>query len=494
MPNPLTRPLALPWDGALRAASRKAASIVLGPPRRWGHWLGDPVSGGVWVDGSPFGGYRGTGTFNYAAAVGRGDTNSVVVGCLRALQRAAPEPPPRVYRPDAQGEYDAVEGRPPLARLLARPNPTFSRRLLAAWEVACLHLDGNAYYAKIRSGAGRVVALEPLPPWQIAPVPGGSTARRIRHYAYQPDAQHEALALPVEDVLHLRLELDPDDPTRGRTPLRAVLKHVFTDEEATEFCNALLRNFANPAVVFTPDAAAAAGGLTQESVEKAKAGYMQRMGGTHRGEPLFLTAPWKVHTPAFSPQQMLLDKLQELPESRVCSAMGVPPIMAYFQIGLAHATYSNADQFQEGFVKNTLVPYWALVQEQYTFDLIPEFYGEDAEEEVRFDLTEVGALQEDEGQKVERYTKAILGGWAHPNEGRRAIGLPDWAKGDVVYLPQNVTPTEVDKLIPEPEPEPEALPMPEFPAEAMPAPPPPNGRVPERERLAAAAGRNGRAR
>jgi hypothetical protein len=64
----------------------------------------------------------------------------------------------------------------------------------------------------------------------------------------------------------------------------------------------------------------------------------------------------------------------------------------------------------------------------------------------------------------------------------------------VVYLPQNVTPTEVDKLIPEPEPEPEALPMPEFPAEAMPAPPPPNGRVPERERLAAAAGRNGRAR
>lgn len=458
MANFLTTPIHLPWDGAIT----KAASLMVPQPRRRGGYIGDPVTSGVWVDADRWGAGWRNGGFDYARAVGRPDQTSVVRGCLRALTKAVSEPPPRLYRPNAEGEMDRLKGRPPLEKLLLRPNPAIrSRRLLAMWECASMHLTGNAYYWKERSEGGRVLALWPLPADKIAPVPGGTTSRYVLHYAYKPTDREEAQRLPVADVLHLKLELDPDAPWIGRSPLQAVLSHIFTDEEATAFLNAMLRNYGVPGALLTPDPAAGEDNMTmtQEQAERIKAKFMASTGGDRRGEPVVVPSPLKVNLMSFNPQQMLLDKLQLLPETRICAALGVPPIIAYFQSGLNNATYSNAEQFQAGFVLNTMVPYWTLVAEQYTHDLVPEFYGagpggrNDADEEVRYDLTEVRALQEDENQKHERIFRAVGGPYMTVNDGRRDVGLPEWPE-DVVYVPGSVTPTEPDDLIPEPPPEP----------------------------------------
>jgi HK97 family phage portal protein len=413
-------------------------------------------------------GWRSNGGFDYGAAVGDPASTSIVQGCLRALGKAVPEPPPRIYRPNAQGEMDRIGGRPPLEKLLLKPNPAIrSRSLLAMWECQQLHLAGNAYYWKQRSEAGRLLALWPIPAARMGVVPGDTTARFVSHYLYKPTDREEAQRLEVEDVLHLKLELDPEAPWLGRAPIKAVLKHIFTDEEATAFCNAMLKNYGVSSALISPNPAAGVGGLPpapmpREKAQQLKELWMATTGGDRRGEPIVMGEPMKDAQIGFNPQQLLLDKLQLLPETRICAVFGVPPIIAYFQVGMNNATYSNAEQFQTGFTVNTLVPYWKLLGEQYTHGLVPEFYGagpggrNDADEEIRYDLSEVRALQEDENQKHERIFRAVGGPYMTINDGRRDVGLPELPEGEVIYVPTSVTVTEPDKLIPEPLPEPVA--------------------------------------
>jgi HK97 family phage portal protein len=437
--------------------AQKAASLAVGPERPTGYWAGDPITSGQWVDTRPYGAWRSTAAFDYERTVGKGDANSIVRGCLRAIAEAAQEPPLRVYRPNAEGELDKQPDTTPLARLLRHPNPAMPWKLLARWVAVSLHVHGNAYLWKARSSGGRVVGLWPRPATQVWPVGGPTTARWITHYAYKPDDRREPLALPVEDVVHLRLELD-DGMLLGRAPLRDALKHVFTDEEATIFLNALLKNYAGPGVILSPDPAAEGGGPDQAQADKIKARFAAALGGDHRGEPLVLGGPMRVTPFSFNPQQMQFDTLLDTPETRICAVLGVPPIIALLNSGLKQATYSNAEQFQSGFVNNKMVPYWALLDDLLTDALVPEFYGEDAEHVLKHDLTDVRALQEDEHQRYERLTNGLKAGALLVNEWRRELGFPDLDEGDVLLIPTGNTPTDPAALLPEPEPEPAPVP------------------------------------
>lgn len=469
----------------------KATSLTIPGGRPPGGWVGDPITSGYYSDGQTWGsGWRSNGAFDYARAVGDPSLNAIVDACIGAIASAFPEPPVRLYRPDAEGEPEALGDALPAVRLLRRPNPVHTWEELAGLIVAHEHVEGNAYLGKVRSAGGRVVELWPLPPDKVTPVPGGRTTNYVDHFAYKADDREPPQRLPPSEVVHLTLRRDPKMPWRGRSPLTSVLKHVFGDEEATSFMNAMLKNYGVPGALLTPDPAK--GGvqlqMTQEQADKIKSRWMAATGGDRRGEPVVLASPMSVAVLGFNPQQLQLSDAQLTPEARICAALGVPPIVALQRVGLQNATYSNADQFYEGFTKFKMVPYWRLTAAQLTHQLLPDFVGEDSDLYYEHDLSEVGALQEDETALYERITRAVGGPWMTLNDGRRKANLPELPEGDIVYVPSSVTPTEPDALIPEPEP----LPAPpvdgllEAPAGgangALPAPQPvaqpaPNGRA-----------------
>lgn len=451
MANFLTKPLRLPWDGAVS----KAAALVVGSPRRGGY-VGDPLTSGYWVDGASWGAtWRGNGSFDYARAVGDPMLNAIVWACLRCLYEAVPEPPLRIYQPNAEEELDALPNSAPVMRLIRRPNGTHTWSKVAALLALHLHTDGNAYLWKERSGAGRVTGLWPLVPKMVTPVPGGSTANYVSHFAYKPNERDEPQRLPRSEVVHLTLVPDPEAPWKGLSPLRSVLKHIFTDEEATAFMNAMLKNYGVPGALISADPAAGPDAMSAEQAQRIKALFMATTGGDKRGEPVVVPGPLKINLMSFNPQQLLLDTLQATPEARVCGALGVPPIRALQKLGLDKATYSNAGQFADDFTAFKLVPYWRDQAEQLTHQLLPDFYGEDSEIVFGYDMTKVQALQEDETAKVTRLVAAVGGGVLMPNEARRDLGRPEVPGGDVLYIPSSVTPTEPDNLIPEPPPPPE---------------------------------------
>jgi phage portal protein BeeE len=336
-------------EAMLPAPAAKAVSLTVGTRQRpQGFWLGDPIAGGSWVDTGSGGlwgaGWREGGAFDYRRAVGDGLGNSIVAGCLRAITEAVGEPPPKLYTLDGKDERQPSKEPLALLRLLRRPNPYLTWKRAAVYIALAQHAAGAAYFWKARSGAGRVVALWPLPPDRrsIWPIEGASTSEYLTGFGYKPEGQETPITLPPEDVLYLPYSNEPLNPRRPRSPLESIYKQIFTDEEAADFTASVLRNFGVPGVVLSPDPGAVpngGGGPDQAAREQIKQTYKQKFGGASRGEPMVLTGPMRVSVVSYSPEQMRLDRLQMVPESRICAALGVPPIVALLLSGLEMATY-----------------------------------------------------------------------------------------------------------------------------------------------------------
>jgi HK97 family phage portal protein len=453
-------------DGAqMPIPATKAASLRVGSQQRAGFWLGDPVAGGVFVEsggstaGSAWGaGWREGGTFNYRAAVGDGLGNSIVAGCLRAIAEAVGEPPPRLYTLDAEDERQPTKEPRDLLRLLRRPNPSMTWERLAVYVAIAQHAAGAAYLWKARSQNGRVTQLWPLPPDKrtIWPLEGPDTAHWIAGFAYKPAGHEAPIPLPADDVVYLPYGgLNLGNLRQPRSPLDSVTKQLFTDEEAADFTASVLRNFGVPGVILSPEPAAMGSGgtPTQADLEQQKAIFKQKFSGASRGEPMALRAPYRVSVVSYSPEQMRLDRLQMLPEARVCSALGVPPIVALLLSGLEQATYSNAKQMREQFIEQKMVPYWRLLESDLTWALLPEFGGDPERAGISLDLQDVRALQEDQDAKYKRMTDLAARGLVTINQVQQELGFKGFGPdGDVLLIPTTSMPTPPADLLPKPEP------------------------------------------
>ena len=328
--------------------------------------------------------------------------------------------------------------------------------------VACAHhLYGAAYLWKARNAQNKLVELWPIAPSHIAPAEGATTKDWISHFVYRPDSTKEAQHLPIEDVVYLPFGLDPNNVRRPRSPLASVMREIFTDEESAQFLANLLRNYGVPPLIFTPEPSAAntnAPPITPEMLDKMKVQLAQKFGGDNRGEVMVSGVPMKVTKAGYSPTDLNLDKLRLLPESRVCAVLGVPAIVANLYLGNLHSTYNNTSGLREHFTESKMIPYWRQVQAGLTFGLVPEFFDAtgDSGHEIRFDLREVRALQEDQDAKYRRLSDALSKGGILLEDFRRELGFPELEgdAGKVFYVPTNVTPTAPEELLAKPEPVP----------------------------------------
>lgn len=93
---------------------------------------------------------------------------------------------------------------------------------------------------------------------------------------------------------------------------------------------------------------------------------------------------------------MEIDSIRDLAESRICSALGVPPILVGAKVGLNTATYSNYAQAKESFWEETLLPLYKRIEDSLNRIILPEMPSIANTEKIVFDFSEVRALQDDE--------------------------------------------------------------------------------------------------
>lgn len=372
------------------------------------------------------------------------DGNSAVFACLQAICTAYGEAPPRTYKGDAEGGQPTPVPDHPLEELLAQPNPFIPAPHMWYGAQYAKHASGDAYWVKVRSDATNVVELWPMNPLVFWPVTTEEDARAgtfISYYNHEY-AQGKYRPFRVEDVIHFRMGLHPNDPRHGCSPLQHLVREVAGDEEATNFTAALLANGAIPGLLVTipPEQSR---GFTEEKANELKARIEASFRAGNRGRVGVLTNGGKMEQFGFSPDQLNLQALHNVPETRVCAVMRTPVQIVGLGAG-TNSPYANVRELRHAFTDSALVPLYTFDAATLNLQLVPDFAPK-RRVFVKFDLNQIRALQEDENQRWARYDNAIKTGWITPNEARKGVGLPevDWGDEPLVGAP---TPTPAPVL------------------------------------------------
>lgn len=399
----------------------------------------------------------GSTVINYAGLVGNGRGNAIVMAVVGWTCRTYPEAGLRVSRLVGDS-YEPVLGHD-LVRLLMRPNPFYASRLLWMATVADWMLTGNGYWLKIRSRAGLVVQLWWVPSTMIEPKwpPDGSAF--LTHYEYNPNGV--PIRVSPDDVVHFRYGLDPANMRKGLSPLAAIVREVYTDDEAANWTASLFRNMGVPGVILSPAGEAGNQGIDADAARQVKAQYSQDFGGDNRGSVMVMLGATKVDVVSFSPEQMLMKDLRRLPEERVTAIFGTPAVVVGLGAGLDRSTYANFAEAREAAYESNIIPTQALFAEELETQLLPDFEAVviDQPEQWRIDhdLSQVRVLREDQDKLTQRVLAQLTSGAISLDEARMKLGDQELegGKGAVYYVPSTVTVTPVADIG---KPEPLALP------------------------------------
>ena len=379
---------------------------------------------------------------NYNRLVGDGSGNSIVSACVLWIARTFPEAPPALWQGDDAGVRNRIS-RHPLIKLLRYPtsspeNPGgyYSGALLWMATLTSWVLDGNAYWFKVRSPLGRVVQLWFVPHWMMEPVWPTDGSAYLSHYEYRLDGR--IIPVPPSEIVHFRHGLDLDNTRKGRSPLSAVLREVYTDEEAARFTASILKNLGMPGVVISPGPAGAGGPWrpNPDDVKAIKADFKDKYTGDHRGDPLVMSGPTQIATFGFSPTEMTLRDLRNIPEERITAVLGIPAAVVGFGAGLQYtkvgATFAG---FRDQAWQSNLIPTQRILSAEIQTQLLPDFTSDLEGMEFGFDISKVKVLQEDQGKMAERWARLVSAGIAKRSEARNAFDLVSGPEDDI-YLPQ----------------------------------------------------------
>lgn len=377
-------------------------------------------------------------TSEIAAEIGDGTNSDVLMTPIRWLQRAIVEAPV-VAKDDKDEPIDPST----LVDLLETPNPHYPWEVLIAGTVLSLSMDGNAYWIAALNTEGLPVELWYAPHINVTPRwPDDNAGNKfITYYQYDVQADKQKIApmgADKEDVdsgvveglamIHFREGVDPDNLRKGLSPLKGLMREVWTDNEAAIFTASLLRNNGIPGVIVSPASESAT--LTPEEGELAKDKLLTEYTRAGRGRPLVMLGPTKVEQFGFSPQQLDLSPLRNVAEERVTAALGVPAAVVGFGSGLQQTKVgATMRELRQLAWTNGVIPLQRIVAGEVTRTLGPMFETTSVE----FENIGVEALRENQDTRANRIEKLVRAGVLTRAEGRVELGFEVFP-GDEVYL------------------------------------------------------------
>jgi HK97 family phage portal protein len=380
---------------------------------------------------------------NASSGYGR---NELVYACIRERAENLPQSVLRVYpgdQPSAQGE--PLESHR-LRRLLAEPNPVCGEFEFGELSVTYLDLAGNLPWLIQRARDGLPAELWPLRPDLIRVFPTRNP--RVWDYGYilDPSAAArniatEIIPIPRGDLIHIKYP-NPLDAYFGQAPMRPASRAVSLDNAATDFVDTLLRNYAVPGVVIKT-----AQEVTQAVADKLKYRWKKAFSGARRGEPAVLQTGMDVQALGMNLRDLEFPDLRAYSESRICAAFQVPPILVGAKVGLDRSTFTNYAEARKQLWEEAIFSLQRRFRDPVRTRLLPEFTGTGrARVHVRWDNSDVLALQEAESAKWERATNALARGGITINDFRRTVGLDPVPGGDVFLMPAGVVPQPADGI------------------------------------------------
>jgi len=356
--------------------------------------------------------------------------NAIVNACIRELATGTAAAKFYVQRDTTDGLVE-VEGTP-LANLIMYPNGTQDFYHWLERLVTYLYVSGNAYILKERSRGNQITGLYLLRPDRVSIMPSGEG---VKGYSYEVDGKE--YFLKPEDVGHMSFP-NPSGDLYGLSPLHVLTKTINLDLSMTDFAKVFFQNAGVPSGLLKVKRRL----TSQEEATRIRSRWRSSFGGTNNFHSVaVLDDDADYQQMASAPSEMALTDLHNHTESRICSVLGVPPILISANVGLQRSTFSNYREARFSFHSETLEP---LIDKIVRF--LNYCIGMEMGETIAVDLTEMRGFLDDKETINARAAQLFTSGIVTLNEAREMVGEDALPDGEVRRLPANIiesmSPTE----------------------------------------------------
>ena len=285
-------------------------------------------------------------------------------------------------------------------------------------------LSGQWFLYKVRNASGQILGLDWLPPGSCKPEPMPDQPAVVDFYwVYTRTGR---IRVEREDIVHGGWLVDPANPCEYMSPLTPIMRHVMADNQIAVYVQSITRSPATSKLI-------GPAGETPANFDPVllKQLVMSSTTGENAGGPVVTNTAFSVQDLSMKPDDLAIEKLNRIPEERICSVLGVPPIVLQLGSG-ERAKFANMKEAREAAAEEFLVPFWESVASTLTAQLLPEF-DKNKSRRVGFDTTQVRVLNEDEDARHKRAREDFQANLITREQALQAIGVQPAPGDDQIY-------------------------------------------------------------
>jgi len=366
-----------------------------------------------------------------AALVNPYEQSVWVHACIHTLAANVAQAPFRFSRGARKGEDLLTTG--PLVELFNRPHPQLTR--FGFWElyVSWLCLRGEVFVvpAQVSRQERRFYVLSPD---QFQHVIDDHELVGWRYTGFGPQAPLESQVFLPDEVIHDRIA-NPFNTWRGISPLNVALLPAQTDYASAQFMKGAMINNADTGVIACMDEQ-----LSPEQREQLLAGLRarKRSAGT-ADRPMLLWGKVRLERAVPTNTDLQFLENRKFNRQEICAVFGVPQELLGFT---EDANRSVSDSARLNFIENRIAPLCQRIEA--AMDREVKRFGPQVQG--FFDIDNLPIMQIARRSRVETARKFFEMGVPF-NDINRALdlGFPDYAWGNVGYVPNNLVAAEVTR-------------------------------------------------
>lgn len=280
----------------------------------------------------------------------------------------------------------------PVSKMLAKPNPNFSRGDFFFLAFAWMALAGRAPLRRVDGLRGMPSELWPISPDRIAPKPSADPTKWIDGYEIIDGRGIKRLSedYTVDNVLYPKL-IDPANPYDGISPLMAASRAADLDVSAQDWNVAVMQNRGVPEGLFSFKR-----NLDESLVKAILRRIKERWSGiSHAREPMVIGDEATYTRLSLSPVELDYLETRKFSREEIYIVYGVPPQLGGSQESSTYNNFATSNRiFWEGTVIPTyLSPVKDVLSSSFAGQLSPGQW-------IGYDLSNVAAMTENETERA----------------------------------------------------------------------------------------------
>lgn len=230
-------------------------------------------------------------------------------------------------------------------------------------------ISGDTYIEKVKNKRGEPLGLKVLDSRTMSVVQDahGTVLAYIQGAAeFFTGNADEVVIFDPSEIIHWKIEIDPDNEAFGFSPLEAAIVEAKTDLEAATSNLAFFKNHSVPPAHFIlePDLDEVAEKNVVETLRK----YFK--GSKNRGRSLAMKGLKEIKSIKLTHEEMQFLEGRMFVTKKVASAFGVPPVLLGHTEGV---NYSNHEGQMQDFYDTTVIDYDLSYTELMNVDIIQNF-------------------------------------------------------------------------------------------------------------------------